>query len=205
MPFEKTIKEEEKHNPHHEFHRENEHMNERTNEHAERHEHEEFELVAISPLRRLEKRMEGLEKDSSAFNMKEFYREMVDIIRMNQQLVDELAKANDALRIELSRLPGRIEELVTELKELLSYIKASSTEDQQTPSGQSVAEGMKPIAQKLDVLIDTNKKIVDNNQALLNVLDEMEKRIRPRPPMPPMMRKPMPPSPSTAPQSQKPA
>jgi len=54
---------------------------------------------------------------------------------------------------------------------------------------------MRPIAQKLDVLIETNKKIVDNNQSLINVLDEMEKRLRTRPPMPPMqpaIRKPMP-------------
>jgi len=91
--------------------------------------HEEFELVAVSPLRRLEKRMDDIEKSSSGDNSHEFYREMVDIIRMNQQLVDELAKANDALRIELSRLPGRIEELVTDLKELLSYIKASGSEE----------------------------------------------------------------------------
>lgn len=168
-------------------------------EHGHEHEHEhreEFELVPVSPLRRMEKRIEDIERSSGSFDVKEFYREMVDIIRMNQQLVDELAKANDSLRIELSKLPARIEELVADLKELLSYIKASSGEEQQGGmSTESVAEGMKPLAQKLDVLIETNKKIVDNNQALLNVLDMMEKRISgPRPPMPPpqMMRKPMP-------------
>jgi len=183
MPLEKAAKNEEHH--HEEHHERDEH-----------HGHEEFELVPVSPLRRMEKRIEELEKSSGDFNIKEFYREMVDIIRMNQQLVDELAKANDALRIELSRLPARIEELTNELKELISYIKASATEEQQVEGGGSaVAEGMKPIAQKLDVLIETNKKIVDNNQALLNVLDEMERKLRgpwPRPPMPPpqMMKKP---------------
>lgn len=182
MPYEKTNRSESE--DHHEYH---------GHEHENR---EEFELVPVSPLRRMEKRIEDIERSSGAFDVKEFYREMVDIIRMNQQLVDELAKANDALRIELSKLPARIEELVANLKELLSYIKASSGEEQQGGMNTgSITEGMKPLAQKLDVLIETNKKIVDNNQALLNVLDMMEKRINgPRPPMPPpqMMRKPMP-------------
>jgi len=158
------------------------------------HRHEEYELVAVSPLRRMEKRIEELEQSHATFDVKEFYREMVDIIRMNQQLVDELAKANDALRIELSRLPARIEELVSNLKELLSYIKASATEEQtgMGSGGQAVAEGMKPLAQKLDVLIETNKKIVDNNQALLNVLEEMDNKLRRSPMPPPGMRRPMP-------------
>ena len=180
MPFENTNKQEERQDSQNEFHQDKEH-----------HDREEFELVPMSPLRRLERRMDDIERSSSSFDIKEFYRETIDIIRMNQQLVDELAKANDALRIELSRLPGRIEELVTNLKELLSYIRASAPEDLHTASNQSVYEGMKPVAQKLDVLIETNKKIVDNNQALLKVLEEMEKRSRPRPTMPPMMRKPM--------------
>ena len=62
----------------------------------------------------LEKRIDELEQ-SKGLNMQEFYREMVDIIKMNQQLVDELAIANDALRIELSRLPSRIEDLISRI------------------------------------------------------------------------------------------
>ena len=161
------------------------------------HHQEEFELVPVSPLRRMEKRIDDLEKSHATFDVKEFYREMVDIIRMNQQLVDELAKANDALRIEISRLPARIEELVDKMKELLSYIKAAATEEQtgMTASGQAIAEGMQPLAKRLDVLIDTNKKIVENNQALLNVLEEMDNKLRNRGTMlPPTLRKPMPPS-----------
>src|SRR3989344_567525 len=167
-------------------------------EHEHHHDHhEEFELVPVSPLRRMEKRIDDLEKSHATFDVKEFYREMVDIIRMNQQLVDELAKANDALRIELSRLPARIEELVDKMKELLSYIKAAATEEQtgMTASGQAIAEGMQPLAKRLDVLIDTNKKIVENNQALLNVLEEMDNKLRNRGTMlPPTLQKPMPPS-----------
>ncbi len=137
---------------------------------------EEVEIIPISPLRRLEKRIEQLEA-SKAFDSKELYKELVDIIRMNQQIVDELAKANDALRIELSKLPSRLEDLTSRLEELINFIKASAEEEVASK------EGITPsIAQKLDQLIEMTKKMVEANQAMQASLEEVEKRLR-RPPI----------------------
>lgn len=147
--------------------------------------HDEYELVPMSPLRRMEKRIELLEQ-SGTMDGKEFYREMVDIIRMNQQIVDELAKANDALRIEISKLPSRMEELISNMKELISFIKASATEE-------SFGSGSEtPMNAKLEELVETNKKIVENNQAVLGVLEDLGKKLT-KPSMPPtFIKKPMP-------------
>jgi uncharacterized coiled-coil protein SlyX len=145
--------------------------------------HEEFELIAISPLRRLEKRIDQLES-SPGVDTKDFFREIVDIVRMNQQIVDELAKANDAMRIEISKLPSKIEDLVNSMKEMLSYIKASAVEE--TPASST---NFKPLLDKLDQVIEGNKKIVESNQSLISTLDTIARRLT-RPPVP-MMKKPM--------------
>lgn len=146
-------------------------------------EKEEYELIAVSPLRRLEKRIEELESTAPPIDVKEIFREIVDIVRMNQQLVDELIKSNDSLKIELAKLPSRIEELINDLNELISFIKASAGEEGAVaPSGES----FKPLADKLDVLIDTNRKIIENNQAVLSALEEIDKKLR-RPSSPPPM------------------
>ncbi|MHA1743419.1 MAG: hypothetical protein ACTSV6_04110 [Candidatus Heimdallarchaeota archaeon] len=147
---------------------------------------EEYEIIPISPLRRLEKRIEQLENTSPVIDIKEVFKEVVDIVRMNQQLVDELTKANDALRIELSKIPPRLMELINNLNELLAFIKASANEEEETgPSGESI----KPLADKLDVLIETNKKIIEKNQAILTALEDLGERLkRPTPPPLPMRR-----------------
>jgi len=134
----------------------------------------EYELIPVSPLRKLEKRMEEIETKSSGLDAKEFYRELVEIIRMNQQIVDELAKANDALRIELSRLPSRLEDMIGKLDELISFIKASGGEDYGAPS----VDNMKPLIDKMAEIVDSNKKIVDSNQAVMSSIEEMEKKMR---------------------------
>lgn len=141
----------------------------------------EFELIPVSPLRKLEKRMDELET-SKGTNPTEFYREMVDIIKMNQQIVDELAKANDALRIELSRLPARMEELIAKMDEIISFIKSAATEE--TPMS---GTDMRPIADKLDQLIETNKKAAESNEDVMDLLDDMSKKMS-RPQLPLMKR-----------------
>lgn len=146
---------------------------------------EEFELVPLSPIRRLEKRIEKLESTSAGLDVKEFFRELVAIIRMNQEIVDELAKANDALRIELSKIPGRLDELTRNLNELLTYIKAAAAEE----ATQISPEAFKSLAEKMDQLIETNKKIIENNDTMTSLLESIEKKLRPPlPPKPPILK-----------------
>jgi uncharacterized coiled-coil protein SlyX len=150
---------------------------------------EEFELIPVSPIRKLEKRLEQLEIQSKTFDSREFYKDLVEIMRMNQQLVDELAKANDALKIEIARLPAKLEELISKLDELISFIKATSIEEPTKPP-----EELTPLVSKLDQLVETNRKIVENNESVLALLDDISKKLR-RPPLQPMRRPILPPPP----------
>jgi regulator of replication initiation timing len=146
---------------------------------------QEFELIPISPLRRLERRIDEVEKKSQHFDSKEFYKELVDIIRMNQQIVDEMAKSNDALRIELSKLPSRIEQTLARLDELVSFIKASGGEGGEA----AVGVDMQPMLEKLTQIAETNSKILETNQALLSSMEDVQRKLkRPTLPAPPLRR-----------------
>lgn len=144
---------------------------------------EEYELIAISPLRKLEKRMEKIESTNPTIDVRDFLKELLDIIKMNQGLVDELAKANDSLRIELSRMPAKLDELISKLNELLSIIKASAVEE----IGPG-PEAFKPLTEKIEQLVETNKKLIENNMSMLSAIEEIEKRMR----KPSFIRKPLP-------------
>ncbi|MCC5994124.1 MAG: hypothetical protein LM587_00815 [Candidatus Aenigmarchaeota archaeon] len=137
---------------------------------------EEFELIPVTPLRRLEKRIEELEKKAS-INERELYKEIIQIIRMNQEIVDALIKANDALRIELSKLPLKLEELVKKLDELIELIK-SAGEEEAKPQLES-----KPLIEKIEKLTEINNKILENNETLISLLEEISRKLaRPLPP-----------------------
>jgi predicted nuclease with TOPRIM domain len=137
---------------------------------------EEYEMIPLSPIRRLEKRISQLESGPGAgVDVKGFFHELVEIVRMNQQLVDELVKANDSLRIELSRIPGRLEEVTKNLNELISYIKAAAREE----AAPNSPETMKSVTDKMDKLFELNKKIIENNEALTSIVETIDKKLRP--------------------------
>jgi hypothetical protein len=142
---------------------------------------EEFELIPVTPLRRLEKRIEELEKKAS-INERELYREIIQIVRMNQEIVDALIKANDSLRIELSKLPLKLEELTKKIDELIELIKAAGEEETES----KVSVDNKPLIEKIEKLTEINNKILENNEALISLLEEISKKLtRPQPPIPP--------------------
>ena len=141
---------------------------------------EEYELIPMSPLRRLEKRIDIVEANTGG---REIIREIIDIVRMNQQMVDQLAKSNDALRIELSKLPAKIDELVTNMKEIVSFIKSSGEEE----TVGITKEAMKPLVEKFDEMINTNRTISEKNDSMLELLDDIGKKIR-RPTVRPLHR-----------------
>ena len=136
--------------------------------------YDEYELIPMSPIRRLEKRIERVE---SSTGNQDIIREIIDIVRMNQQMVDELAKSNDALRIELSKLPAKIDELVNSMREIISFIKSSGEEE----NVGITKEAMKPLVSKFDEMINTNKAMSEKSDSMLELLDDISKKLkRPR-------------------------
>jgi len=140
-------------------------------------EEEEFELIPMSPLRRLERRLEKIESTKgSGIDVKEFFSQFVEIVKLNQQLVDELAKSSDALRIEISKLPGRLDELINDVSELISFIKTSAGAE----SAEAVAAGtnLEPLLKKMDALIEGNTKIVESNESMMAAVDNLSTRFK---------------------------
>ncbi len=139
---------------------------------------EEYELVPVTPLRKLEKRIEQLES-KVGINEKELYREIIQIVRMNQEIVDALIKANDSLRVELSKLPLKIEELTNKINELIELIKAAG-EEEVKPTVDN-----KPLIEKIEKLTEINNKILENNETLISLLEDISKKLtKPAIPLP---------------------
>lgn len=134
---------------------------------------DEYELIPVSPLRRLEKRIETLEH-FSAGDSKDIFKDIIDIVRMNQLIVDQLATSSDALRIELAKLPGKLDELLFNMKELISFIKSAG----EVETSGVTPEVMKPVVDKLDELVKANKSITERNDSMLELLDTISKRLR---------------------------
>ncbi len=134
---------------------------------------EEYEIIPTSPLRRLEKRISGLETSSQTSETSRLIEQIIELIKSNQRIIDEVIKSDAELRNEVSKLPGRIDELVSKIGEFIDMLKASA------PSEAAGAGGdMKEIAEKMEEFIEQNRQNMETNQAILTSLDTIDKRLK---------------------------
>lgn len=137
--------------------------------------YEEYEVIPTSPIRRLEKRLTKVESESSASEVRKLIEEIIELIKSNQRIIDDIVKSDAELRNEVSRIPGKIDELLSGMKEFMDLLKASAAEETVSDISKEV---MEPLASKLGELVDQSKKSFEAQQASLTSLGLIDKRLK---------------------------
>lgn len=114
---------------------------------------EEYEMVPVGPIRRLEERIKKIERGKESTSYQGFLREVLELVQSNQRLVDEIVKANDELRDELSRIPKKIDELLDEWGEFIELLKETGGAEEAGTGG--IRD------EKIEELIELNRKMLE--------------------------------------------
>ena len=130
-----------------------------------------YEVIPVTPVRRLEKRISQLEKAGSIPQLQSLIIQIVELIRTNQGIINEVIKANADLRNELSRLPSKIDDLTTTMKGFINMVESAGREEITGPG----PEAMKPL---VDEIKKMNEQTQAQNQAVLDSLEALSRKIR---------------------------
>jgi len=136
---------------------------------------ETYEVIPASPIRKLEKRMGMLESSSSTSEVQRLIEQIIELIKSNQRIIDDVVKSDSELRSEISRLPGEIKDLVERMDEFLGILKATATEEN---SEDMSKDAMTPFVEKINELVEQNKKSVEASQAVLANLSSIDNRLK---------------------------
>ncbi len=136
---------------------------------------DDYEIIPTSPLRRLEKRISQVESSSSTSEVQRLIEQIIELIKSNQRIIDDVIKADAELRDEISKVPGKIDELLSSMHEFMEILKTSATEDTVSDISKDV---MQPLVTKMTEMVDQNKKNVEVGQASLASLGIIDKRLK---------------------------
>lgn len=128
----------------------------------------DYEVVPISLLRKLEKRIDKLETSGGSST---FSREVMDLVKSNQGMVNEIIKSNDELRDELASTTKKIDKLIESWSDFFDLLKKVSTKG---ISG----GGNQDLIKRFDQLIEQNKNIIESNNQTIEKLSSIEKRLK---------------------------
>lgn len=86
---------------------------------------EEFELIPVSPIKKLEKRISKMESSGTT---KESIKELIDIVRANQHVIDDIVKINSGMINKVSELINTVDTLTKKTSEFINRIEVSAGE-----------------------------------------------------------------------------
>ena len=136
---------------------------------------EEYEVIPTSPIRRLERRLSKVESSSSSSEIRKLIEQIIELIKSNQRVIDDVIKSDSELRNEMSKIPNKIDQLLSSMNEFIELLKTSATEE--TVSG-ITKDALDPLLNKFGELVDQNKKILEIQQASLTSLETIDTRLK---------------------------
>lgn len=137
---------------------------------------EDYEVVPLTPLRRLEKRITSMESSKSFTNMERMMDKILDMVELNQRIVDEMVKANTSLRGDLATLIGKIDALQGKLTSFIDIVEEAGKEDVDESEAVSALRGM--VVPLVKSITDANDKLLRSNESIAENLSTIDKRLK---------------------------
>lgn len=134
-------------------------------------------MIQVSPVRRLEGRIRQLEQTTAYAGLPQLQgliTQIIELVKSNQKIVDEVIKANSELRNELGKLPPKVDELVFQMKSFMNLIRMAGEENEVSIP----PEMMTPVTDQLKKISDQNEKVLESNQEVMSSLEDLNKKIK---------------------------
>jgi methyl-accepting chemotaxis protein len=137
-----------------------------------------YEIIPVTPIKKLEERMERIESSGSSPQLQNLINQIIELIRGNQKIVNDVIQANSDLRNELSKIPPKVEELIDAMNNFLSLVEAAGKEETAPAPQQLNADMFKPVIDELKKISDQNQKLIESSQAALEEVNRANKRLK---------------------------
>jgi len=138
-----------------------------------------YEIIPVTPIKKLEERIKKLESTETPMpQLQNLINQIIELIRNNQKIVNDVIQANADLKNELSKIPSKIDELLTSINNFLSLVEAAGREEVTGP--QPSSDVFKPMVEELKKISEQNQKLIESNQSVLEELNKMSKRVKGR-------------------------
>ena len=137
---------------------------------------DDYEMVPISPMRKMEKKISSLESSNYARKMELFTDKLFDITELNQKIIDDVVRSNQSLREDLAVLIGKIENLTKKMDGFMDLMNQAMEIDTTSSEGKEAMEILsKPIVENMKVLVDNNR---ETSEMIMHSLNDISKTIR---------------------------
>jgi archaellum component FlaC len=139
---------------------------------------EDYEVVPVGPLRKLERRVDELQEENQQGNSTddELVRDVIDIMKSNQKIVNDMTESTHELKNSVEDLTHKMDEVVDNMNTFMDLLTEASEMDME---GELVGDMETRIAEaigtKMDEVADDMKQ---SNQEVVQHLNDINESLR---------------------------
>lgn len=136
--------------------------------------------MPLSPIRRLEKRLEAMETTKTTNNVEKFIDKVMDMVELNQKIIEDIVRSNQTMREDIGALIGKIDSLQSKVSSFVDIVQSAAESDVAQTAADSTGETIKPVIERFETM---SAQTQETNTRMLQSLESIEKLLR-RPQMP---------------------
>jgi archaellum component FlaC len=141
---------------------------------------DDYEVVPVGPMRKLERRMDELEQTAkNSESDPELIRDVLDIMKSNQKVVNDMTESTHQLKNQVEDLTHKMDEVVDNMNSFMDLLKEASEMDME---GEVVSDMESRIAESVGKSVgsrmqDVASGIQESNQQVADMMQQMNQNI----------------------------
>ncbi len=138
---------------------------------------DDYEVVPVGPIRRLEKRIDNIEtKAQGGGPSDDVVRDVLDIMKSNQKIVNDMTQSTHELKNEVEDLTHKMDEVVDNMNSFMDLLKDASEMDME---GEVVGDMQSRIADAVgNRMEDIVTDMQESNRQLVDSLEDINQSIK---------------------------
>ncbi len=135
---------------------------------------EYYELMPVSPIKKLKKELDEIKKaitsNSNTHIQNELIKEIMETVKLNQRVVEDIVKSNAALQTKMS-------EMIIVMNRLIEEISLMGESFRKAAEALTIEAKNERTEELLNKLLTEMTKLISQNQNILDSLAKLEKQM----------------------------
>ncbi len=137
---------------------------------------DEYEVIPLDPIRKLERRMNELEESSNLSREESLIRDVVDIMKTNQQMVNNMVDSTNNLKTSVEELTAKMDRIVDDLGSFMDLLEEASEASLEQDINRNIEKSMvEPLTDKMQEIVETNQRMLDGLSSMGEHLSKLER------------------------------
>jgi archaellum component FlaC len=141
---------------------------------------DDYEVVPIGPIRRLEKRMDNIQEQAAKGGAgqanEELIRDIMDIMKSNQKIVNDMTESTHELKNSVEDLTHKMDEVVDNMNSFMELLKDASEVDMEGEIvGNMQGRIANAVGDRMDDVVDDMQR---SNQEIVESLNDLNKTMK---------------------------